>query len=535
MVIAFLLACAGPDDAGSPPSAVVALDGPRLARRMSLDLRGVLPTVQELDAVEADASMLPDLRDAWLETPEFEARLVELYQESWGTRADQFRGTITDFDLDAEEEYAFVRAVGEEPLRLAARVVADDRSYTELMTADWTMANEMLAEVFPIDRPSGESGWVPASYTDLRPAAGVLTTNGLWWRYISPINNFNRGRTAAILNLFVCVDLLSRPVEFSAAIATDPDEAQAAVRTDPACLACHATVEPVAATLFGFMPLDDQSALEMSTYHPEREHDGEEQLGVQPAWYGRPIDGLADLGAAIAADDRFVDCGVSTLAEGLLRRPVDAADAPTLRAAREAFVEHGLRLKAAVRVLTDSEAYRGGGFLDAATAEQVELHSTRRILVSSQLRSVLGDFAGLDWVRGGAELLDWDTSGFRMLGGGVDGELLGAPQRTPGLTWALLVRRAAEVAATSIVDHDLAEGGSPRVLTRVTASSRPADPAFVAQLEELHWRLFACRADAGTLSELSSLWEEAAAAASPEEAWGTVLAVLLRDPAFVAY
>ena len=69
---------------------------PRLARRMSLDLRGILPTSAELDLVEADPSQLSTLRDAWLEDPHFEERLVRLLGERWQTRVDEFLFLFSD-------------------------------------------------------------------------------------------------------------------------------------------------------------------------------------------------------------------------------------------------------------------------------------------------------------------------------------------------------------------------------------------------------------------------------------------------------
>ena len=44
----------------------------------------------------------------------------------------------------------------------------------------------------------GATGWQVSRYTDGRPAAGVLSTNGLWWRYYSTVSNLNRSRAAAI-------------------------------------------------------------------------------------------------------------------------------------------------------------------------------------------------------------------------------------------------------------------------------------------------------------------------------------------------
>ncbi|HND33839.1 MAG TPA: DUF1549 domain-containing protein, partial [Myxococcota bacterium] len=66
------------------------LAAPRLARRISLDLRGVLPTVAELDRVEADPAALDGLVDQWLADPRLEARMVHLLSERWHTKVDEF-------------------------------------------------------------------------------------------------------------------------------------------------------------------------------------------------------------------------------------------------------------------------------------------------------------------------------------------------------------------------------------------------------------------------------------------------------------
>ncbi len=535
-----VVACASPSpDTG--PSPVVAplryepLPSPRLLRRLSLDLRGTLPSTEELDAVEADPSAYARIRDTYLADPRFEARLVDLYQERWRTQVDVYRANAYDFGYEMVEEYAFLRSVGSEPLRLAAHVVATDRPYTEILTADWTMSNEILADIFPVDYPADAAGWTETHYTDARPAAGVLATNGLWWRYVSPLFNYNRARTAAILDLFVCQDILNRPVVFDRPLPVEPGAAEAALRTEDACLSCHATVEPIAATLFGFLPQDDFSALEMTRYHAERERNGESTLRVEAAWYGEPVEGLAGLGAAIARDTRFADCAVETVAEGMLRRRTDPVDAALLREAREALVSRDMRLTAAFRSVTDSPTYQAGALAGTVTDADLARETTARILVAQQLRSVLLDLTGFTWNRLGADMLDSDTNGYRVMANGADGDSLTRPLQAAGLTWALVAQRAAEAAALQVAEHDLAGAEAPRLLDQVTRSTLSSDPAFRAQLASLVWRLHARRADDATLEGLTDLWNAAAALRGPVDAWATVLAVLLRDPDFLTY
>jgi hypothetical protein len=254
-----LLSCGGPQAESEPETVhsseeayrLQALDAPRLLRRLSLDLRGVLPTARALDAVERNPDKLTDFTDRYLDDPRLEDRLVSLYAERWQTRLDDFEVDHWEYGFDDVDEFVYEQSIGEEPLRLMARIAVDDRPWTEVVTSPTTMANEITARIWPIDRPAGQ-GWQESRYTDGRPAAGVLATNGMWWRYVTTQSNMNRGRVAALVKLLACQDLLARPVELSGSVSlADEDASAEAIRTEPACQSCHATVEPIAASLFG--------------------------------------------------------------------------------------------------------------------------------------------------------------------------------------------------------------------------------------------------------------------------------------------
>jgi hypothetical protein len=415
-------------------------------------------------------------------------------------------------------------------------VVASDLPYTDIVTVDWTMANELLGQVFPIDRPDGEAGWVPSTYTDGRPPAGVLVTNGLWWRYISPLGNFQRARSNAILELLVCQEIMVRPVTFTTTLSLGNENANDLVREDDSCLSCHATLEPLAATLFGFHNQDDQSALEMASYHPERESLGPDKLQVEPAWFGTPIDGLEDLGVAIALDGRFVDCGVKTMTEVLLRRRVEHRDEALLREVREAFVNGDLRMSQAIVAITDSDTYRAGALTDDASDDDLAVERTRRILVASQLRSLVLDLSGFAWIAHDTDQLDSDVNGYRVLAGGVDGVAATGPQQEPGLTWTLVTRRLAQAVGRQIASDDLSPDATPQVLIGVTVEMVPGEEVFDAALAALHWRLLAVRPTDADLADLSALWQDVHDVnGAPQDAWASVVSVLLRDPEFLAY
>lgn len=517
------------------PPVTIDLPPPRLLRRISLDLRGVLPTAEELDAVEGDPALIDTYTQAWLDDPRLEDRFVHLLAERWHTRVDAFLVQYDEYPAmagDPANELRWLRAIGEEPLRLMARVVVEDQPWSTVVTADWTMADDVLLSIWDLDADSG-SGWRPARYRDGRPAAGVLATNGLWFRYASTVSNYNRARVAAISRLLVCEDYAARTITFteSEGLASG-DDVEDALRESPYCLGCHAGIDPVAAALFGFWPANEYQTDEIDTYHPEREALGPDLLGVAPAWYGDPVYGLNELGAHIAADPRFARCAVQTFAEGLWRRPLEPADDAVVEALRQGLVEGDLRVKALLDDVLATSTYRAGSLDDDATVADADRERTRRLLPPSVLSTMVTDLTGYTMDVDGRDGLDDDLYGFRNLAGGVDGEAVTRAQDTPGLTRELVVQRLAEGAAERVITGDLVEGGGPGLITGVSLETAPTDPAFVAALQALHWRLYATRADDAWLADITALWVTVADGTDPRTAWTAVLVAMLRDPAF---
>ena len=518
----------------------VALSNEKLMRRYSIDIRGVLPTVKEYQdlasSLDTDAGRRALVQD-WMADPRFEERLVYLLGERWHTRIDEFLVFYLEYpplSSDSRNEYPFERAVGEEPLRLMANIIANNRPWTEVVTADYTFANEVLAQIWPINYPGG-AGWKRSTYSDDRPHAGVLSTNGLWWRYYSTLSNYNRARVAAITRLLICEDYTTRTISFSEENGVDSvedvEDIENALRNNPYCMGCHSALDPIAAALFGFWPANEFQIDELHNYHADREALGGDLLGVEPAWYGDPVSNLSELGRHIALDRRFSECAVESFASLLWRRPVTSSDLNQLGVLHDQFETEFLATQSLLTEIFLTQSYVAGD-LETVSAEQSP-EKTVRLMTPDQVATVIEDLSGFRWTWEGFDQLDNDSIGYRNLMGGVDGVYVTSPQQEPSLTWLLATQRLAEAAAQNIVLESL--GSQNGLLAGVTRSSTSTDAEFRTALQSLHLRLYGSIAQELWLSAVVALWSDINSSAGPEEAWRAVLVAVLRDFSLYQY
>jgi hypothetical protein len=520
---------------------LVPLDAERLARRISIDLRGRLPDEAELDTAD-EPDGIPTLIDTWLADPAFESHLVDVFAESWLLRVDSLRVGPEEFGFDHEADaFEYTRSIGDEPARLMAHIVATDQPWSTIVTGDTTMANATLAQMVQLEwvDPDESKPWREARYTDGRPAGGVLMTSGLWLRYTTTISNYNRGRAAALARLLLCYDFLARPVLFSEVADNSTSGLLAAVNTDDGCISCHAALDPLAGTLFGFWPFEDKDGAELANYHPEREHYGLIATGREPAYFGVPVDADAQLGPLVAEDPRFEMCTVRRAAERLWGRTTGADDLSALLDLRTAFRDGNGRYKPLLRAILLSEEYQAGDLTDEATDEEGDTLHPLRLFTPDTLAAVLDDATGMRWTRDGWDQLDSDYSGYRVLLGGADGDTVRQSQLEPTLSRSLVIRRLAQRAAYAAVTRDWDASQADRRLFGTTvalpADLEPGTDAFDTELTALHRLLFAEAPTAEQLTAETQLYTDALAVSTPEEAWISVVTVLLRDPDFWSY
>ena len=168
--------------------------------------------------------------------------------------------------------------VARAPLELIAHVVENDLPYTEVLTADYIMANPFVAEGYgastrfddsedPLEfRPSeivsyyrqddskvfenhpdfGHRVVDPGNLSTDYPHAGILNTTVFLLRYPTTPTNRNRARSRWTYYHFLGLD-----IEKSASRTTDPvalADTDNPTMKNPACTVCHRVMDPVAGT-----------------------------------------------------------------------------------------------------------------------------------------------------------------------------------------------------------------------------------------------------------------------------------------------
>jgi hypothetical protein len=511
------------------------LSSAQLLTRASIDLRGVRPTPAEIAEVEADPSKVDDFIDDYLQDPRFGERIISTFGDIYRTRLDEFSIQASDFNI--ENEQAFVNSMGEESLRRLAHVALNDLPYGTIVTADFTLADENLAQVLPVDYPAGATGWQVVKYNDGRPTAGLLSDSSFWLRYGSTFVNSNRGRANAVSRILLGQDYLSQPIRFERINLIDGDAIRDAIRNNGGCKSCHSSLDPLAANFWGFFYDNPESTLETTFYHPEKEFFWEFTNETEPGYYGTPTPTLQALGQTIAQDPQFIESVTKQVYEILLARSATFEDTESLSEHREAFVDSGTKLRALYRSILRSPEYRTDGVDDPRFTT---LKAVNVDIIASQIKELTG-FDGL--TPEGVDLYRRSNEGgLRTLLGGADGFFVTTPSKEPTVTQSLVMERIAETAAATVVnsDFDIADPAARRLFKDIDFSQTITNPdALRVQMQALRLQVLGQRAEltSAEITDDLQLWSElfAVDGTNTKLAWSGVLAALLRDPAFMLY
>jgi hypothetical protein len=352
--------------------------------------------------------------------------------------------------------------------------------------------------------------------------------------------NANRHRANAISKMFLCDDYLSRPIVLNRAavdqLTLDPEEA---INQNEGCQACHSTLDPMSANFFGFFNYDDDDDIEQILYRPEFEEEWRAYSGKPPGYYGRPTANIQEFATMLATDQRFADCAVTTVFEGLTQRTKTPEDWTEVSNHVAAFQAEDQNLKALVKSIVLSPEYV------AQSSDNDELNQRLagvKTASPEQLASIVEDITGYRWVFDGREGLTTGDIGLPVLVGGIDSQFVTTPSYTPSIGTAFTLERLAQSAAWHVADHDLDPDrqDEARLLVYVTIEDTPDNnpEAFEAQIRHLYTAITGTPLadDATEPEDLTALWTYLySVEASAPQAWSGILSAILRDPRVIFY
>ena len=523
------------------------LSAPEQLARASLALRGVRPSVAELQTVAEDPAALPVLVDRYLDSPELGATMRELHNEVLHLKIQNINYTLPRGQQIETLSYNEVHdSIFDEPLRLIEDIVTHDLPYTQVVTADYTMADRVVAATYGLPH-SDDDGWERVGWEDGRGAAGVLTSNALYVRYRSTFYNFNRGRANAISRALLCHDFLDGEIHLDTRInLADPEIVSRALVASPACVGCHQTLDPLASYFAGFRQ-GTLGALPfpVALYDPNQAEQWRETTRRAPAYFGRPAEGLTGLGQAIAEDPRFARCMVKNFASYLTEVPARDLPEDYLTYLHGELMAGGFRAKALLRAIVLSPRFALAGHRDAAGAERVVGYQKLR---PQQLGRMIQDLTGYRWrgtsaqaygpwpTVGPVDFLDDDVEGFRVLAGGIDSYYVTEPVHTMTATAGLVVQRVALDAARAAVERESVAG--PRRLFAPGSLTDPDERVVRRQLAHLHARIYSelVRADDPALADELALFRGVLDGGGDAlRAWTLTVAAMLGDLRAVYY
>jgi Protein of unknown function (DUF1588)/Protein of unknown function (DUF1592) len=513
------------------------LDAAGTFRKAALVLAGRLPTVAEQSALrEGGEEALPAAIEGLFSEAGFRQRLLEMFNDQWLTdrylnnaqgllNTQSFPNVETYYDeLPEEQQYDARRSVAREPLELMAHVVLNDRPFTEIVTANYTVLNPYTSVVynngdlvFANEYDVGEfaEGSIYAVQEDgsvVRfPHAGILSSPMFLNRYPTSRTNANRHRARVVLRELLATDILkvaNRPIDPTKAVTfANP------TREEESCKMCHVIIDPIAGTFQRWDDNDYERIRLDQPWHDEMFPPGfaEERLTVSDAESGK---GLPWLGRQIAADPRFPISVVQNLYQSLIgEAPLPFPEDPTsggfqaweaqdatLRAITQSFVASDYNFKTAIVQLVLSPYFRGSNTTATTPARLAQLVSvgTGRLLTPELLDRKLEGVFGFAWNNGDRSAL---LNDYRLLYGGIDSESVTERLDTPnGMMSAITWRMATEMACRGAA-LDFARGQSARTLfPNVDPTTVPEDeiaqalPDNVAKIQQnlahLYERMF---------------------------------------------
>ncbi|MES9934751.1 MAG: fibronectin type III domain-containing protein [Candidatus Sedimenticola sp. PURPLELP] len=303
---------------GDPSSieGVNLMSNAQTVRKAAILLAGRLPTEQELKQAKDEAGLHKAVKG--LMKGEKFAEFIYNTANEWFLTAGAvpgapkiLTGTFGGFGAQGADGVTRLADMRREPLEMARFIVENDRSWEEMLTADYSVVSRTnLSKVYKgraVNLGGAvKAGWTPGRYgyaaegfkggpntrpfwatshlKEPYPHAGVLSSLSWLARFPTNGTNRNRHRTRILYRTFLGVDieaLAERPTD-----STDLGDYPIPVMQNPNCTVCHTSMDPAAGAFMDFgekMPYRSEGVDSLDGLYKGRSYPRHPDTGKQ--WY----------------------------------------------------------------------------------------------------------------------------------------------------------------------------------------------------------------------------------------------------------
>jgi hypothetical protein len=253
------VAVAAPSNGLEESYGIRLLDYPDALRKASLLLLNRLPTPAETEAATTEIGLRTTLRAMMDVKGALNPFVFRAGHETFLTKGVPAPNLSTDFPVAMTRNLTqLYDSLRKEPVFLLQYIVDNDRPWTDVVSADYTVMSKPAAdalgatlldggfstadpnEAHPVRLPVLSARFPDKAY----PHSGVLSSSAWLGRYPTTDSNRNRKRAATLYKQFMAVDIeafAQRPLD-------DSQNGGFLVPTleNPKCIGCHTLMDPVA-------------------------------------------------------------------------------------------------------------------------------------------------------------------------------------------------------------------------------------------------------------------------------------------------
>lgn len=438
-------------------------------------------------------------------------------------------------EVEGARQYAN-NSVARAPLKLISHLIRNNKPFTEILTADYMIANGYSARVYGADTSGFSDKLDPNEWREVKipgqPHAGVLSSPMFLNRFPTTATNRNRHRSRMIYKFFLATDVMAlaeRPLDPTSIEDFNP------TLYNPQCTSCHAVIDPVAGA---FQNWDDGGM-----YSPPENWFED----MRPPGFGEASIPFAERSASLpwlaqkfATDQRFATATVHNFYYGITGHEIvnplgsDQEIYNNQLIAQEfqqeffdevaaKFIESGYNAKVVITEIVKSPYYRTVNIPDmgdGAKEQQYVEQGTGRLLTPEMLHRKIEAVTGYRWTQSNREnnyLLR--TNDYRILYGGIDSD--GVTQRITepnGIMANVQWRMANEMACYTTARDFVLPIEERRYFRHVETNFVPedangfliqeAESAIKQNIQHLHWHILGERVtlDDPELERTYNLW-----------------------------